>query len=91
MNKLTEEFHELLRPKAALIAYHCMQPDQKYYLETRPISEDGKMGEGHVGFPLELCNKLIPDLLHFFNWDEVTKRQRFYLPSFAFGFIASNN
>lgn len=46
MNKLTEEFHELLRPKAALIAYHCMQPDQKYYLETRPISEDGKMGEG---------------------------------------------
>lgn len=47
--------------------------------------------ERDVGFPLELCNKLIPDLLHFFNWDEVTKRQRFYLPSFAFGFIASNN
>ena len=39
MNKLTEEFHELLRPKAALIAYHCMQPDQKYYLEIGRVSK----------------------------------------------------
>lgn len=46
MNRLTEEFHELLRPEAALIAYCCEKPQRKYYLETRPISEDGKMGEG---------------------------------------------
>ena len=37
MNRLTEEFHELLRPEAALIAYRCEEPQRKYYLETRPI------------------------------------------------------
>ena len=44
MNRLTEEFHELLRPEAALIAYCCEKPQRKYYLETRPILENGKMG-----------------------------------------------
>ena len=46
MNRLTEEFHELLRPEAALIAYRCEEPQRKYYLETRPILDNGKMGEG---------------------------------------------
>ena len=35
------------------------------------------------GFPLEWCNKLNFDLLHFFYWDEVTNWQRFYFPCIA--------
>ena len=29
MNRLTEEFHGLLRPEAALIAYRCEKPQRK--------------------------------------------------------------
>lgn len=51
MNRLTEEFHELLRPEAALIAYCCEKPQRKYYLETRPILENGKMGRRPARIP----------------------------------------
>ena len=58
MNRLTEEFHELLRPEAALIAYRCEEPQRKYYLETRPILENGKMGEGRP-VSHEFMNRLL--------------------------------
>mgnify|MGYP000021453832 FL=1 len=45
MNKLTEEITSLLRPQAALIAYHCPESHNDYYLEMREI-ENGKMGAG---------------------------------------------
>ena len=58
MNRLTEEFHEFLRPEAALIAYCCEEPQRKYYLETRPILENGKMGEGRP-VSHEFMNRLL--------------------------------
>lgn len=44
MNCLTEKINMLLRPEAALIVYHCEEPEKMFYLETRPITPDGKMG-----------------------------------------------
>jgi hypothetical protein len=46
MNKLTEEIKSLYRPQAALIAYQGENAtSNEFYLELRPIGEDGVMGE----------------------------------------------
>ena len=46
MNKLTEEIKSLYRPKAALIAYQGENTtNNQYFLELRPIDDNGVMGE----------------------------------------------
>lgn len=47
--------------------------------------------EPFTGCPLEWCNKLNFDLLHFFYWGEVTNWQRFYFPCIAWRITTSNN
>ena len=48
MNELTTRLQEIMVPKAALIAYaydsNTYRTNDKYYLELRPISPDGRMG-----------------------------------------------
>lgn len=46
MNKLTEQLKSLYRPKAALIAYQGENSiSNEYFLELRPIDNNGVMGE----------------------------------------------
>lgn len=45
MNTLTEQISTLLHPRAALIAYSTESNSGGYFLELRPIGDDGKMGE----------------------------------------------
>lgn len=45
MNELTRKMQEVLRPKAALIAYECGEGyGRSHYLELRPIDGNGRMG-----------------------------------------------
>ena len=46
-NKLTEELTSTLKPRAVLVAYQSDGPgSNSYYLETRRIHADGRMGAG---------------------------------------------
>ena len=58
MNKLTEEIKSLYRAKAALIAYQGENATcNEFYLELRPIDEDGVMGES-IPVTYDFMNKI---------------------------------
>lgn len=60
MNELTKKLHEIMIPKAALIAYEYQEnnyTNSRTYLELRPIDEAGKMGAG-IPVTYEFINSL---------------------------------
>lgn len=59
MNELTKKTHEIFKPKAAMIAYVCGEEYNKnYYLELRPINENGRMGAA-VPVSYDFMNALV--------------------------------
>lgn len=61
MNELTKKMHRIMRPKAALIAYECEVNDYsrlQYFLELRPVNENGKMGAG-IPVTYDFMNSLL--------------------------------
>ena len=59
MNELTKKIHENFKPKAAMIAYECGEEYNKnYYLELRPINENGRMGAA-VPVSYDFMNALV--------------------------------
>ena len=61
MNELTNHIHQIMIPKAALIAYEYETNDYsgtQSYLELRPINEKGRMGAG-IPVTYEFMNSLL--------------------------------
>lgn len=61
MNGLTNHIQQIMLPKAALIAYEYKigyYSKGEYYLELRPINEDGRMGAG-IPVTYEFMNGLL--------------------------------
>lgn len=56
-NKLTQEIHMRMCPKAALIAYACEKGDN-YFLEMRAINKNGRMSEGRP-VTVDFMNELV--------------------------------